>query len=562
MQPLAPSRTPFLRSADERELDALVRSQAVIRFDLDGRIRSANRRYLDIVGYTLEEIRGKHHRVLVDPEYAASEAYAAFWKELAAGVPQSAEFARRGKNGEALWLQASYTPVLDRLGRPGGVLKIARDVSASKRRALDFEGQVEAIQRSEAVIEFDVDGTILEANDHFLATMGYTLEELRGRHHRLFVPPEEREGVAYRTFWEALREGRFRRAEFRRVHKSGRDVWIQASYNPVLDPTGRPVKIVKLAADITSVIEQRRATELLSIVADGTDNSVIICAPDGRAEYVNGGFTRLTGFAASEVIGKKPGALLQGAGTDLETVARIREKLDACEPFHEQLLNYTKDGDPYWISLSINPIFGEDGRLERFVSVQADVTEVKMRSVEDATRLQAIGSAVPTADWSAEGALLDASAPLLALLGCEDVVAAEPLLRRAFAETRGGRDGAPSDVGGGVDRELELRSASNAPVWLEASFGKILDVDGGTSKLTMYARDVTQQRQTMERIRAAVSTINSLAQQTNLLSLNAAVEAARAGEHGRGFAIVASEVRELAAQSSGSASEIASLLHG
>ena len=147
-------------------------------------------------------------------------------------------------------------------------------------------------------------------------------------------------------------------------------------------------------------------------------------------------------------------------------------------------MNYTKDGDPYWISLSINPIFGEDGRLERFVSVQADVTEVKMRSM------------------------------------------------------------------------------SNAPVWLEASFGKILGVDGRTSKLTIYARDVTQQRQTMERIRVAVSTINSLAQQTNLLSLNAAVEAARAGEHGRGFAIVASEVRELAAQSSGSASEIASLLHG
>ena len=541
-----------------------MRSQASIEFDLDGYIRDANERYLAVTGYTLDEIVGRHHSLFVDPEHAASAAYRQFWERLRAGEQQSAEFARVTKGGSLVWLRASYNPVLDRRGRAVGVLKIAQDTTVQRVRDIGFEGQVEAIGKALAVVEFDLDGTILDANPNFLGMLGYTLEEVRGRHHRMLLDETELDSPVYRAFWEGLRAGEFQSAEFRRVGKDGRDVWIQASYNPILDLSGAPCKVVKIATDITAAVEHRKTSELLSLVAGGTDNSVLICSADGRTEYVNAGFTRLTGYAPEEIVGRTPGSLLQGPDTNPGTVARIREKLAAGEPFDEQILNYTKTGVPYWISLSINPITGPDGRLERFVSVQANITEVKMRALEDATRLATIRASLPTADWSVDGELLDASPPLLALLGCADLAAAGELLRPALDAASGRADGAVSGAstgsGRGAPRDVSLLSADGGTVWLEASFDNVLDVDGSVTKRTMYARDATRQRLTIERIRTAVATINSLASQTNLLSLNATIEAARAGEHGRGFAIVAAEVRDLAGLSSASAGEIATML--
>ena len=537
-----------------------MRSQASIEFELDGTIRTADERYLAVLGYTLDEIKGKHHSLFVEPAYAASDAYRRFWDRLRAGELQSAEFARITKSGDRVWLRASYNPILDRLGRPLRIIKIAQDTTVERLREADFEGQVDAINAAQSVAEFDLDGIILDANRNFLDTYGYTLDEIRGQHHRLFVDPPERDGAAYRAFWDDLRAGHFQAAEFRRVRKDGRDVWIQASYNPILDLSGRPCKVVKLATDITDLVEQRKASELLSLVADGTDNSVLICDADGRTTYVNPGFTKLTGYTADEILGRKPGALLQGPDTDPETVVRVREKLAAKQPFYEQILNYTKDGEPYWISLSINPIVDSAGQLDCFVSVQANVTEVKMQAVEDATRLATIRAALPTADWSATGELLDVSPPLIALLGCADKAGADPLLRPAFDAVSHGLHADRPDVGKGVARDVELASVGGEKIWLEASFNHVPDVDGSVKKLTMYARDTTRQRLTMERIRMTVEKINDLAEQTNLLSLNATIEAARAGDHGRGFAIVAAEVRGLAGLSSASAGEIATML--
>ena len=191
---------PF-RSAAGRRLDALSSSHAVIEFDATGRVRTANALFLQTMGYTLEEIRGRHHRLFVDPAHAASEAYADFWRRLADGEPQLAEFARYRKDGGLVWLEASYDPIRDRLGRVSGVLKIARDITGRKLRDLDFEGQVQAIRKSQAVITFDLNGTVLDANGNFLDALGYGLEEVRGRHHGLFVDRAERESPAYRAFW-------------------------------------------------------------------------------------------------------------------------------------------------------------------------------------------------------------------------------------------------------------------------------------------------------------------------------------------------------------------------
>jgi methyl-accepting chemotaxis protein len=550
----------LFRSASRRVLDALTDTQAIIKFTLDGHVIEANEPFLAVMGYTHAEIKGQHHRKFTDPVYAASPEYARFWEALRAGQPQSAEFLRHRKDGAPVWLRASYVPVFGRGGKPTMVVKIAQDVTRQKLQDTAIRSKVAAIEKSQAVIEFDLQGNIRSVNDNFLNAMGYERDEVVGKHHRMFVDCAEAQSEAYSRFWEDLRAGRYQAAEFRRIHKSGRDVWIQASYNPVLDLKGQPVSVVKFATDITEVVKQRKTSELLSLVADGADNSVVITDADGFIEYVNRGFITTTGYSAEEAIGKKPGQLLQGEHTDKATIERVREKLNTHQPLYEQILNYTKSGEPYWLSMSINPILDSQGRVVRFVSVQLNVTESKMRAVEDASRLAAIRASTPTADWSANGQLLDVSPSLLALLRVEQPAQAHDALRPAFDAAMADGQRAALLAGASVDAELALSAATGSRVWLKAKFNPVFSVDGTLAKLSMYAQDTTGQRQTVERIRDVVGTINSLAMQTNLLSLNAAIEAARAGEHGRGFSVVAGEVRNLARRSADSATEIAGML--
>lgn len=239
------------------QIAAIGRSQAVIQFDLDGTIRSANANFLDALGYAAHEVEGRHHSLFVRPDEAASSEYRAFWQALARGEYRSGEYLRIGKDGREVWIQATYNPILDLGGRPFKVVKYASDITEAKRVAADMAGKVEAARRSQAVIEFAMDGTVLDANDNFLNALGYTLDEVRGRHHRLFVTPATAESRAYAAFWETLRAGRFTSAVYQRVGKGGREVWIQASYNPVLDAAGRPFKVVKYAFDITQSMSVR-----------------------------------------------------------------------------------------------------------------------------------------------------------------------------------------------------------------------------------------------------------------------------------------------------------------
>ena len=257
------------------QIAAIGKSQAVIEFELDGTIITANRNFLDAMGYQLSEIQGRHHSMFVDPAERDSRAYKDFWASLARGEYHAAEYRRLGKNGREVWIQASYNPILDALGRPFKVVKYATDVTAQNTRFADYSGQIEAIGKSQAVIEFDLDGTIRQANDNFLAAMGYSLDEVKGRHHRMFVLPAERDSAEYEAFWASLRRGEFQSAEYCRIGKGGREVWIQASYNPILDLNGKPWKVVKFATDVTSqVIARKRAQhvqQLMETVAAGSE---------------------------------------------------------------------------------------------------------------------------------------------------------------------------------------------------------------------------------------------------------------------------------------------------
>ena len=247
-------------SDDRAKVEAIMRSQAVIEFKLDGTIITANENFLAALGYELSEIAGKHHRMFVDAEEAQSSDYRQFWADLAAGNFQSAAYRRVTKSGKEIWIQASYNPVFDRAGKPIKVIKFATDITEQKNRAADHEAQIAAISRVQAVIEFNLDGIVLQANENFLATLGYGFDEIAGKHHSMFCEPAYAGSPDYARFWERLRSGEYIAAEFQRFGKGGKEVWIQASYNPIFDAQGKPVKVVKFATDIT---ERKRAEGII-----------------------------------------------------------------------------------------------------------------------------------------------------------------------------------------------------------------------------------------------------------------------------------------------------------
>jgi methyl-accepting chemotaxis protein len=243
------------------QIAAINRSQAVIEFTPDGKIVHANANFLAVLDYSLDEIKGQHHSMFVDPVYRQSADYRMFWEKLGRGEFVSSQFKRIGKGGKEVWIQASYNPLFDRSGTVVGVIKFATDVTVDKLRNSDFEGQIAAINKAQAVIEFNLDGTVISANENFCRVLGYEASEIKGQHHSMFVDAHYRQSPEYRMFWEKLGRGEFDAAQYKRIGKGGREVWIQASYNPILDANGKPFKVVKFASDITAMrlaVEQTR----------------------------------------------------------------------------------------------------------------------------------------------------------------------------------------------------------------------------------------------------------------------------------------------------------------
>jgi methyl-accepting chemotaxis protein len=249
---------------DQASWHAIGRSQAIIEFDPTGKILFANDVFLRAVDYRLEEIVGQHHRIFCDPAYACTAEYDSFWRKLGRGVPDSGEYRRRARGGREIFLQASYNPVKNAAGQLERVVKIAADVTAQRMERAELSAKAEAIDRSQAVIEFDLNGTIRSANLNFLRTMGYDAASLIGRHHRIFCDRSYAASSEYRAFWMKLSQGHYDTGVYQRFRQDGSAVWLQASYNPILHPDGHPLRVLKVATDITRqvALEQEVRTRL------------------------------------------------------------------------------------------------------------------------------------------------------------------------------------------------------------------------------------------------------------------------------------------------------------
>lgn len=253
-------------------LRALEKTLAIIEFDPDGRILRANDTFCSVVGYSPSEIVGKHHSLFVDTEHAKSHAYKEFWEKLRSGKSDQQEYRRIAKGGRQIWIQASYNPVLNASGKVVRVVKVATETTAAHRRNAAFEAKLEAISRVQGVIEFTPGGEVVTANENFLSLLGYSLDEIKGKHHRMFVDDTLAQSSDYRDFWEKLNAGEFIAAEFRRLGKNKREIWIQASYNPILDVDGKVTSIVKFATNITGRV--RAISEVARGMAALADNDL------------------------------------------------------------------------------------------------------------------------------------------------------------------------------------------------------------------------------------------------------------------------------------------------
>ncbi|MEK6291498.1 MAG: methyl-accepting chemotaxis protein, partial [Paraburkholderia tropica] len=334
-------------STPERQLElielsavtaALNRVQAVIEFDLQGIILHANENFLATVGYTLDEVRGKHHRMFCEPEYARSEPYRLFWERLGRGEFDRGEYRRLGRDGREIWINASYNPVFGEDGRPYKVIKFATDITAIKQQHAEYEGRLRAIDKAQAVIEFDTQGIVLQANQNFLDTLGYRLEEIQGKHHRMFCDELYACSAEYTEFWAKLNRGEFDAGRYKRIGKGGRVVWIQATYNPIFDVNGRLYKVIKFANDVSAQVEleesvkhraesdQRKVETLLEVVrnaAAGDLTGKVEVAGDDPIDQLAAGIKSMMSDL-SGVIGK----VVESAGTFKDSSQDIAARAD------------------------------------------------------------------------------------------------------------------------------------------------------------------------------------------------------------------------------------------
>ena len=463
------------------------------------------------MGYRLDEIVGRNHNIFVAEADRNSAEYRDLWARLGRGESQTIECKRIAKGGQEIWLQAAYTAILDESGRPMKVVEFATDVTAQKVQNADYEGQIDAIGKSNAVVEFQMDGTILTANQNFLRLMGYSLAEVKGRNHSMFVNEEERHSDEYREFWDGLRDGEYQTGEFRRIRKGGKEVWLQASYNPILDLNGKPVKVVKFATDITAEVAKRREIAMLSLVANETNNSVVISDINEKIEYVNPGFTKMTGFTFEEVKGRRPGEVLQGKMTDPETKRQIRDAINRRQPIYCEILNYHKDGESYWVSLAINPVLGKDGRLERFVSIQSNVTATKEKALDSAMQIQAIGRSQAVIEFRMDGTIVSANDNFTKLFGysldeikgrhhsmlVDESYRHSSEYREFWAKLNRGEDQAG---------EFKRIGRGGRELWLQESYNPIVDINGKPCKVLDYATNITAQKLAAEELDRKVNT--------------------------------------------------------
>ncbi len=526
----------------EGQIAAIHKAQAVIEFDLNGIVQFANDNFLKALEYTLAEVQGKHHRMFCESVFSSSQEYRDFWEKLGRGEFESKEYKRIGKGGKEVWIQASYNPIFDKKGRPFKVVKYATDVTAQKLSNADYQGQIEAIGKSQGVIEFSLDGIIQNANENFLRVLGYTLSEIKGKHHRNLCDPGFANSDQYKNFWEKLNRGEFDSGEYKRLGKGGKEVWIQASYNPIIDLNGRPAKVVKFASDIS---QQKLKDAQLAALSRA--QAVIEFSPDGKVLDANDNFLKLLGYRLDEVTTKHHSMFCASDYVQSAKYAEFWIKLGTGEFQSNQFLRIAKGGRHVWIQASYVPVFDLTGTVFKVVKYASDITAQKTAQMELIATLsetaQQLGAAA--AELTATATQMSGNAERSTSVANSTASASEEVSQgvRTVATNTEEMSAAIKEIA----RNASEASSTSASTLRQAQATNVTIAKLGESS---------------QEIGNVIKVISSIAQQTNLLALNATIEAARAGDAGRGFAVVANEVKELAKQTAKATEDITNKITG
>lgn len=532
-------------SSDEfSKMLAIEKNFAVIEFDAKGYVETANEIFLKTMGYRLDEIVGQHHRIFCDSASTAKETYQKFWDDLSKGKSQNGDVLRVRKNGDVVWLYASYTPITNEDGEVLKVIKFAQDITPRVEETADYKAQMSAVCRTQAVIEFELDGTIVEANKNFLDTMGYELDEIVGKHHRMFAEPEYASSEEYRSFWEKLRAGDSFTDQFKRIGKGGKVVWIQASYNPILDLNGKPYKVVKYATDVTDTVKMAQIKNMV----DEAPINMLMADRDGVVTYANPTSVKTLRNLESHLtisVDRLIGSSIDFFNKNLDDKDCLRT-----DPKYLPHRVQITIGDEIADVLASAIYDSKGSYLGPMVSWEIVTEKVKAKEREDKL----------LADMAETLKIVNENAQALG-------TASEELSSVASTMTNNSNNTfelANSAAAGSEQVSANVASVAASAEEMSATAREIAQhagdaaVVGSTavSEAEATSKTINSLGISSQEIGEVVEVITAIAQQTNLLAFNATIEAARAGEAGRGFAVVANEVKELSKQTASATRDI------